>query len=386
VQLKRQLVLEAVKHIPRPPSATPRPDGLYDLSLELSEVFHQGYIDQQGIPPEAGTNPLFDQYRQLLDPSTDYLKWRSIGVGDHKKSSSQTLGRSFARAYLSLQGYTWFVDIKDLEQSPSPEWTATRLHKGEMPDWIVGTPGDHFAVAEAKGKIGKIGKGPTQLTKWREQLANVALTRNGSAATIEKGWLIATPWVMSDQIDEPRMYAEDPLVPGDFEPSLEDRLSLNQWLAKRHTIRNLLRLGKSSIALRAEISRTREEKTSSTTWRCNMPGMEGLTFVGRPIGGFSKFPWFPMDWRFIRDYMGFPSRQWERWAQVWTAAMEEAMESTWFDGVAVSTVSSVVAGGLPKRIEVPDGLYKEQAFTSLLPDGSLLAPMAFMKPSESVEF
>jgi hypothetical protein len=382
----RRLVLEAVKHSP-PAIATSRGDGLFDLVLNLNQVFHHGYIDKHGLPPELGTNPLFDEYRQLLDPTTDLLKWsRDIGRGDHKVGESHVLGRSFARAYLALNGYTWFADIKDLLKRPERGWSVTRPSKGDMPDWLIGDNGDRVAVAEAKG----ISRGVTKTSKklrdeWRPQLRNVCVLKDGVSATIEKGWIIATRWVTSNQRIDPKMYAEDPLLLGDIDLGKEDRISLNLWLARTHTVRNLLRLGKPQIAFRVGFAGDTRQKfplLNPVTWRCLAPGFDHLIFIGRPIGQLPNAPWFPWDWRSLRDFMPIPFDrvEWERWARLWTAVMDDAVDSTWFDGIAISTVTSVINGTMPKMPETQEVNMAEQPFVSLLSDGSLLAPMSLMKP------
>src|SRR5262245_58587019 len=128
--MERKLVLEAVDHAV-PAAAVPRSDGFHDLALDLRHVFHHGYIEVHDVPPKAGTNPLFDEYTHLLAQDTDYLKWTNgIARGDHKHSESQRMGRIFARAYLSLKGYSWFSQVKELLRVPERGWSVRRPHLG----------------------------------------------------------------------------------------------------------------------------------------------------------------------------------------------------------------------------------------------------------------
>jgi len=388
----RRLILEAVKHNP-PANAVERSDGLHDLTLDLADVFHHGYIEVHDRLPSEGTNPFLDEYAPLLDSETDLLKWSDgIARGDHKNSESQKLGRIFARAYLSLHGYRWFPDIKDLLRSPERGWSVKRPQAGgNMPDWLVGDT-NKVAVAEAKGTHSSIHQSSTVLDKsWRPQVKNVEVYKDDDLVTL-KGWIVATRWVAARQTrTDPKLYAEDPDVPGHREIGEDEASSLNLWLARVHTLRNLRRLGRYRIAQRvAAIGGIRQTipPARATTWRCIAPGLGWTTFVGRPTGRLPAWmPWFPMDWRFVREMLPIPidRAEWERWTRLWTAVVDDALDDMWFDGVALPVVKALVRDELPPTLEESEVQPPGHLGESLLPDGSLLAPMSLMQPSERVE-
>ncbi len=388
--MERRLALEVVDHKP-PALAEKREDGLWDLSFDLDEVFHQGYIEVHDRPPADGTNPFLDEYANLLDPGEAALKWLPPGIarGDHKTSESQKLGRIFARAYLYMHRYRWFADVKELMKAPEDGWEVERPKKGAlMPDWLVAGDGE-VAVGEAKGTHGHVHKGSSVLDKeWRPQVANIIVKRNGIARNV-KGWIVATRWVTSDRPrTEPKMYAEDPEVPG--QPIGDGDLgSLVTWIARAHTTRGLLRLGRNRTAQRVAAPgflRERLAPASPTTWVCQAPGLEHLQFIGRPMGAPPTLgPWEQLAlWDFP-----FPApirAEVLRWVRLRTAWLDNALDEMWFDGVAVPIVQALVHDRPPpdlRGMDIHDGAHRPGV--SLLRDGSLLAPMSLMKPGERID-
>jgi len=388
----RKLVLEVVKHTP-PTVAKKRSDGFYDLPLELADVFHHGYIEVHNRSPREGTNPFLDEYAPLLAPGTDLLKWSDgIAQGDHKNSESQKLGRIFARAYLSMHQYRWFSDVKELLRTPERGWSVQRPPKGgNMPDWLVGD-GNKVAVAEAKGTHRSIHQGSSVLAKsWRPQLKNIKVSKDDKLITL-KGWIVATRWVSAKQTrTNPKMYAEDPDVPGSRDLRPDEAPSMNLWLARVHTLRNLRRLRKHRIAHRvAAVGGMREHipPVPTMTWRCVVPGLERLTFVGRPVGYLLvHMPWFLLDWRSVRRFMPIQIDQtkWNRWAWLWETVLDDALDDVWFDGVALPVVKALVRDELPLTLEESVERPRRYSGAGLLPDGSLLAPVSLMEPAEQVE-
>lgn len=391
--MERRLVLEPVDHTP-PSAAIERADGLHDLRLDLREVFHHGYVEVHDRPPVTGTNPFFDEYAPLLDDSgTDLLKWsRGIARGDHKGSESQKLGRIFARAYLSLLGYRWFADIKDLLRQPERGWSVQRpASGGNMPDWLVGDT-TTFAIGEAKGTHRAVHRNAAILAReWRPQVRNVVVLRGRRQVRL-KSWIVATRWVTSAQLrTDPKMYAEDPDPPDEEALQPDDLPSL--WLARVHTLRNLRRLGKHHLAQRiaaAGDARASVSPARPMAWRCEVPGLDTISFVGRPIGDLPFFTSsLPLDWWPFLEFPGSPGdqRSWERHIRVRIAAMDDILDAMWFDGIALPVVSALAQDRLPPTpVQMQASLARAaRSGISMLADGSLLAPMWAMKPDQRVE-
>jgi hypothetical protein len=394
--MRRTVVLEAVGHAP-PSTAKTRTDGFHDLAFNLRTVFHAGYIEVHDRPPKAGTNPFLDEYANLLAEGTDELRWTSPGIarGDHKGSESQKLGRIFARAYLAKHGYKWFPDIKDLLRSPERGWSAVRPAEGDMPDWLIGGDGK-FAIAEAKGTHSSVHATSTVLDeKWRPQVTNVEVRKNKKKVSL-KSWLVATRWVTEDQRKTvPKQYVEDPDPPEEESLRRDDEPSFTTWLAHLHTAKNLNRLAQYRTAARVLASAsTRDSIPAATpiTWTCTAPGLQNLTFVGRPLGAPPAASEFlsPIDYHFIVRMLPSPPETWRRWERLREALLDDLFESLWFDGLAVPVLTALVRDQPPPGlaqmgIEEEDQSDRAIPGVSLLPDGSLLAPLSLMKPRERGE-
>jgi hypothetical protein len=110
--------------------------------------------------------------------------------------------------------------------------------------------------------------------------------------------------------------------------------------------------------------------------------------LGRPLGGFPRLlePW-QADWRFAREFFGMPldREAWERWTAIWAAAAEDALDNTWFDGIAVPVVQALVDDSVPPSIRGMEIADASRPGVSLLSDGSLLAPLSLMKPDRRIE-
>jgi hypothetical protein len=257
-----------------------------------------------------------------------------------------------------------------------------------MPDWLVGDA-TSVAVAEAKGTHSAIHAKSTVLDeKWRPQVKNIEVFKDGQAVRL-KGWIIATRWVGADQPQtEPKMYAEDPEVPGEREVGPDDAPSFVTWLARVHTARNLRRLGQHAVAQRLAAPRAfrqRLPQARPTAWTCTAPGLAGVRFVGRPMGDLSFLPSMPLDWRLWREF-GFPIDRevGERWARLQAAAFDDAVNNLWFDGVALPVLNALAEDSPPPTLREMGVESVARPGVSVLADGSLLAPMALMVPAERV--
>ncbi len=390
--MERSVVLEVVKHQP-PAAAEVRPDGFWDLAFNLDEVFHHGYVEVHGREPAPGTNPFLDEYANLLAPDTTQLKWDPPGIalGDHLTGESAKLGRIFARAYLSMHGYRWFADVKALSRAPERGWSVRRPAAGCMPDWLIGDDRS-AAVAEAKGTHSAIHAGSTALGKsWRPQLANIEARYEGRVVQGLKGWIVATRWVTSDKKRTlPKLYAEDPEVPGHLELDHPRRRSLLLWLARVHTVRNLIRLGRYRVAQR--VSAAAEYRRSlpvaqTQTWYCDAPGLHGVRFIGRSTGRRSTDEYLRALLLTLTPIMRVLG-PWDHWEEVrsmlkdWS---EQDRDDAWFDGVALGIVKPLRDDEVPPPLEQLEVAMVPRPFVSLLPDGSLRCPMSLMRQAPLAE-
>lgn len=321
------------------------------------------------------------------------LKWQEPGIaqGDHLTGESAKLGRIFARGYLALHGYRWFADVKQLLKKPERGWSVSRPNPGNMPDWLIGDDSS-AAVAEAKGTHAAIHANSSVLSDaWQPQLANIGVKHDGQTVSGLKGWIVATRWVTSGRRRTlPKLYAEDPVVPGDGPPDGPEWPSILLWLARVHTLRNLLRLARYRVAQRVSASAELREllpPARTPTWFCDAPGLNGVRFIGRrmqrPFSDehvralllflvpLARALGAPRDWVDLRDNL----RDWH----------QDERDNGWFDGVALGVVKSLRDDQLPPPLEQLEVQMVPRPFVSLLLDGSLRCPMSLMRRAPDAE-
>lgn len=368
-----------------PPSGAVTRGGKLEIVINLKSAFHHGYIDLHGKPPASGTNPLLDEYSNLLVDS-DYLIWSPPGIAgddDARSGESHRLGRALSRAYLQQHcNYTWFAHISELTRTARGGWSVKQKAKGDMPDWLI-SDGGNTAVAEAKGRSRSLNSG---LKKWRQQVQNVIVLKDGGAVSLPT-YIVANRWVNSKQRVKPEIYVEDPPTEG-RELTDEDSVGVAVWTMQVHTARNLMRLGQRALAARVLIRSSNENPSPIRVlvWRCVLPGLEHLRFIGRRVPHPSGFQcndmlavlesivYNPESWR--TEYKLFP------W---FMAAVQEWRERAYFDGVLIDSVkSSLVGRAMPALFETRLPVLPEDV--SLLGDGSLIAPASLMVPYDILPF
>lgn len=370
----------------RPALAFEPETGTLAVDLDLKQLFHQGLIDLRGRQPRRGTNPLLEEYADSFSDDEE-LRFRSPGIAkdrDHRGSESHRLGRFFARGYLTQHaGFRWFVHISELDRKPQRGWRARAAGRGDTADWLV-TKAGVAVVAEAKGMHRAVRA--SDITKWRAQVANTEVLKNGVLRPLNS-WTIATRWVTTDHPHtRPVMYVEDPPTPGEG-PLVGDELGELEFVtAREHTFQNLSRLGLLRAAFR--VCSEREERSrlpaaKVMTWRCLVPALENLRFVGRVLTRQPDAPfWHLWYWLVEQPFMRFDFPRVQR--RFFDAIMQPILHEAQFDGLDTRVLGSVQGDAIP---ELPAEIVRKAPLpdqVSFLSDGSLLAPMDLMEPDEPI--
>ena len=369
----------------RPPTAIVTRTKL-EIDIDLKKAFHHGYIDLHGRMPAVGTNPLFDEYSNLLADSP-YLIWNPPGIAaddDGRSGESHRLGRSLSRAYLEQHcGFTWFAHVSELVKRPQDGWSAGKREDGDMPDWLVSN-GSDTVVAEAKGRSRSIN---AELKKWRKQVLNIDVKKDGTAVSLPT-YIVANRWVNSSQPRaRPELYVEDPPTTGRALTD-NDTPGIGLWAMRVHTAQNLVRLGQRLLAERVLSSRRVEDErvTAVLVWRCGLPALAHLRFMGRRVSPATELACHDMLALLdasLFDLWTPPPRRPGRW-WLWLAnAVEERRQSSYFDGVSLDVVKESLFGDNARRtaadsLELPPDV-------SLLSDGSLIAPASLMYVSDVIQ-
>jgi hypothetical protein len=364
-----------------PRKAIQLPDKSYKLPICLKKSFHHTYVDTHDRPPRRGTNPIFDEYEQLLD-SSDQLRFLSPGIADDTESKigeSRKLGRGIARYILSeYYGYTWFGKIQNLITGPQRGWSIERTPKGgNTPDWLISDGGSQHCIGEAKGTHSTIDTSSAKVKDWREQCTNIIVKHNKRKRKL-KSWLIATRFVTDQTNDLPEQLIEDPYTEGE-ELSSNDYQSMNGLIVGNHLSDSLFRISNFRLGLRVRQNNSTDGlKYRTMTWRPIIKELSHLTFIGRPKG-FSSFYTSRWHWRefmHFRDDIDF----WAAFLDFYTMFNDDLT----FDGIAVNTIRNYFSNNF-SEINIEENSLDNYPFISLLKDGNLIIPMSLMRPDGFVD-
>ncbi len=382
--MRRRLYLEFIGTNPPMSGYMVKPGGLA-INLNLKNAFHNGYIEVHGSPPRNGTNPLFDEYSNLLTNDIE-LRFKSPGIAnddDLRGGVSHILGRIFARAYLNEHHkYRWFAHFSNLVRAKMRGWSVEPVNRGDTPDWLI-TKSGSAALAEAKGTHSNITNGSPILDNWRVQAINARVKKNDLDYTL-KSWIIATRWITSDQPrTHPKIYVEDPIINANHEFNDDDLSTIELNAASIHVSLCLHRLQQRRLATRLEIGNQQKEvqKIKVPLWRCVLPQLVHLRFVGVPrleISGPT------LSWLLFSEFILRSTRLFhEQLMHINTT--KYLGSNAFFDGIDFRTVDALLNNRVPDLFE---DVYKVDSFpddVSFLSDGSLIAPMDLMEPLEVID-
>lgn len=290
----------------KPPSNVVKiSNDVYKLSIDLKKAFHHTYVDTHNRPPRLGTNPIFDEYEQLLDNS-DELRFQSSGIADDTESKvreSGKLGRGIARYILSeYYGYTWFGKIQNLLSSSYEGWKVERPKDGgNTPDWLISDGNSQFCIGEAKGTHSHMEMNSKKVQDWRKQSTNIVVKQNNNSKKL-KSWLIATRFVTDKTTDLPEQLIYDPFTEGDM---LNDNEypSLNRLIVRNHLSNTLYRISNFQLGLRVQEEASIENyKNQIMTWKPIIKELNHLSFIGKPIGGIGNNSWFWKEFYHLRNH------------------------------------------------------------------------------------
>ncbi len=365
----------------KPPSkVVKQKDNSYKLSIDLKKAFHHTYIDTHDRTPKEGTNPIFDEYEQLLDYS-DELRFQSPGIADDTESKvreSGKLGRGIARYILSeYYGYTWFGKIQNLLSNSNDGWTFERQKEGgNTPDWLISDGSSQFCIGEAKGTHSHIDTASQKVKDWREQCTNIIVKKNNRTKKL-KSWLIATRFVTDKTTDLPEQLIEDPYTEGE-EMNGDDYPSLNRCIVRNHLSNSLYRISNYRLGLRVQQDALFENnKYQVMTWRPIIKELSHLSFIGKPTRNietaFSHWHW--------RDLFHF--RQDPDFWNEFVSFYEMVSSDISFDGIAVNTVQNFFNNSY-SQIETDKNSLDNYPFISLLNDGNIIIPMSLIRPDKLI--
>ena len=381
--MERKTLIE-IKNADLPKNVTTGRNGL-ELEHNLRSVFHIGFIEKHKRCPKNGTNPLYDEYSQLLLNNNDWLIWEKPGIseGDLLMAESQILGRIFGRSVLSLNyNYRWFADLKTLKSRNYNKWKFSNKGLCEnMPDWII-AGSNMIASAEAKGTHSNINRDSEIVESWSKQSNNVLIEHEGIPYKC-KSWLIATRWVTEGHRYLPKIYIEDP-DNGDFENISKDELpQLEKFISKIHTNQNLIRINDIELSKEMEKDSVRESgNIRRAVWSLKNKNFSKMRFIGNIINlNYDEF--YLNNLPYLIEHMT-PHKKQGLLRRYIHDFYNNIHKQAYFDGLEIDIVKANLRGDFLPRYE--NIIFKDNNEGSLLSDGSLLIPLSEVELEEEVIF
>lgn len=193
------------------------------ITVSMASLYHHYYLDNYGkAPPDP--DPAQFEYLQFLVDSKEF-RFRSNGIGIStaaRRNRSCELGQAFCRLFLHDHlGFSYFAHIEHvLDKGVSHMHggvSVQRCCEGDVPDYLCSRTGRDVYLAEAKGRYSSINFNSREFKKWRTQFDRVVIKNASGSAVSTKGFIVATRFATEGNKSNIRttVYAEDPLTPGD---------------------------------------------------------------------------------------------------------------------------------------------------------------------------
>lgn len=380
-----KLALNAFPKIPQSLSELSTGAPLSGLKVNLADLYHHYYLDSWGVEP-PDPNPAHFEHIRYLVPSSDF-RFSKVGLGaakSFKGNKSNELGQAFCRWFLSEHlGIIYIAHIEDvrdhgaLDRYGGVSVKTNKDKEGSGPDYFCVSGENQVHLAEAKGTRHAVGFATKEFQTWREQFDRVTVTDTNGQPVKVKGYIIAMRWAM--ETDSARVLttlsAEDPETRG--ERSLgDDGLGLAYATKSIHYASSLQRLRQPLIAeaLLRGFTIPEELQFRLFTWECLMPPFDGLLFVGG---------YFP-----DRVARGLPFERTPDGKFIYTPPDPFRLDiaSGTFFGIEKHTFKILVEAARVGPAEVAqlrplDGTLFAESSLSLLPDGHIMGPIEFFRPT-----
>lgn len=284
--------------------------GVSNIQVNIIRLCHHMYLDSYGANYAVpNPNPDFLKYSDFVAPCPD-LRFRHA-VGDSKETRTgeyNRFGRAFCRWFLDEHfNISYFHPIEKLLNGQIAQNNNFRVARvkttGDSPDYLCADSAGCF-LAEAKGSSYSIKFGDKKFDKWRDQFKTVGVYDSTNVLRRIKGYIVATRIVNQSQCKTfSKIYAEDPFSPGHSEPDKELNSSLRELIIAGHYGNILEKLGLKLFAagLNHNFPISAEGYYPVGIWRCRLPQMEKIRFVGGFFADYSPIAIFPVHpWQIAR--------------------------------------------------------------------------------------
>lgn len=252
----------------------------------------------------------------------------------------------------------------------------------DTPDYLCANERHKIFLAEAKGRYGSVGFDTTEFKEWREQFTRVEVKNPAGAARVMKGFIVATRFATEIHPKvRTTLYGEDPETRGEGRLDENAEPTLAARVISLHYSEIALKMNQQllSAALGQGFILPEEIIIPATMWEFiyPYPPLQRRRFVG---GYYSRLG-LPLPMREVGGRVvlnNFDPLRLDSGGGTFFGLEEKIFEQ----------VSRIARRGTLAATEVDRFEFVESFFSgvSLVRDGSILAPIEFLRPVESREF
>lgn len=355
------------------------------IRVGLASLYHHYYLDSHGITPPDPDPTRFEHVQFLLP--TDDFRFSGSGLGDSsglKRHRSNELGQAFCRWFLHDHlNITYFAHLeKHLNGPLHPAFAGFQVDRsapGDTPDYFCATNTTRVFLAEAKGRYSSINFGSNRFENWRRQFDRVTFRDPAGVARKIKGHIVATRFATEQDSGriQSGIWAEDPETPGEAPLDPESAAGLGQGIIARHYSGLAAKLGQPLLAtaLGNGVRLPEELRILAVAWSVVIGPLRGRRFIGGYFGSKEEPSITRDDGGRLVLHRSNPLRI-------------DGATSTFF-GIEESIFRQVVDTARTGARSVSQlATFEETDFFysgfSALRDGSVLGPLDFFAPLETV--
>jgi hypothetical protein len=349
-----------------------------ELSVSLAGLYHHYYLDTYGITP-PDPDPAKFEYLRFLAPTQD-LRFVRDGLGANqiaRRHRAAELGQAMCRQFLHDHlGICYFAHMGDvLGKKTHPAFgglSIRRVGKGDVPDYFCARDVRRSYIAEAKGRQSAISFVSGEFAGWRKQFSRIEVRDGSGSAIAIKGFIVASRFATESRPSvRSALFAEDPNTEGLTEGDGIDMQRFSVGVISLHYAGIARKMGIPLLAASLETGTPLpvEVRIPAAVWEVQVAPLKGSRFVGGYFGST-----VPRGIQWVDDprayFVGDPGRI-DRPFLSFFGLEESVFRSV--VGVARSRVD--FAAGVA-QVGPPTAMYSGM---SLLRDGSMLAPLEFLR-------
>ena len=341
--------------------------------VNLADLYNHYFQDKYGryIPDP---DPANFEYLRFITNTADF-RIQGDGIGDStvaRRNSSTDLGQAFCRYFLYKHlNITYFAHMEHvLDKNTIPAFNGMvieRLSSGDVPDYLCAESVDKVFIGEAKARYTSINFSNKEFQKWRNQFNRIIIKNKNGIPISLKGYIVGTR--LATEVNRmslnTTLYVEDPKTKGEYF-SGKDISNLGLRIISLHYSNIAEKINQPMLASSLFYGFTMQDEIQfpPTVWEFTEGPIKGLRFVGGYYGKDVKY-----------DKLG----------NIINNAYNLMASRLTFYGVEENIFKSVVRiarGDINNTIEMPTLKQIEPFYSgvSILRDGSIIAPVEFLRP------